>query len=87
MSSTFSVIRMPIVHLSIWYKVDEVVDVDNETVWQIIKWDCEQASTIAKVIVYFLTRHFVKKITSNINDVAINCAHLHTHLDMDTKQS
>jgi hypothetical protein len=42
---------MPIVHPLIWYKVDEVVDVDNEIVRQIIKWDCEQASTIVKVIV------------------------------------
>jgi hypothetical protein len=59
----------------------------NEIVWQIIKWDCEQAYTIVKVIVYCLTRQFVKKVTSNINDVAINCSHLHTHLDMDTKKS
>ncbi len=57
---------MPIVHPLIWYKlVDEVVDVDNEIVRQIIKWDCEQASTIVKVIMYCLTRKSVKKVTLN----------------------
>jgi superfamily II DNA helicase RecQ len=78
---------MPTMHPLIWYKVDEVADVDNEIVRQIIKWDCEQTSTTVKVIVYCLTRQSVKKVTSNINDVAINCTHLHTRLDMDTKQS
>jgi len=78
---------MPTMHPSIWYKIDEVVDVDIEIVRQIIKWDCEQASTIVKVIVYCLTRQSVKKVTSNINDVAINCTHLHTHFDMNTKKT
>jgi len=78
---------MSTMHPLIWYKVDEVADVDNEIVRQIIKWDCEQASTTVKVIVYCLTQQSVKKVTSNINDVAINCTHPHTHLDMDTKQS
>jgi len=55
MSSTFLVIRMPTVHTSIRYKVNEVVNVDSEIVWQIIEWDCEQASTIVKAIVYRLT--------------------------------
>jgi hypothetical protein len=70
----------------IWYKVNEVVNVDSEIVWQIIEWHCEQASTIVKAIVYRLSRQSIKKVSSNINDVAINCGHLHTHLYMDTKQ-
>jgi len=74
-------------HPLIWYKVDEVANVDNEIVLQIIKWDCEQASTTVKVILYCLTRQSVKKVKSNINYVAINCTHPHTRLDMDTKQS
>ncbi len=78
---------MPTMCPSIRYKVNEVVNVDSEIIRQIIEWDCEQASTIIKAIVYCLTRLSIKKVTSNINDVAINCAHLGTHLDMDTKQS
>jgi hypothetical protein len=61
MSSTFLVIRMPTLCPSIWYKVNEVANVDSEIIRQIIEWDCEQASTIVKAIVYCLTDYLSRK--------------------------
>jgi hypothetical protein len=40
----------------IGYVVDEVVDVDNEIIWQLIEWDCDAFSETYRVIIYYLTR-------------------------------
>ncbi len=56
MSTTFVVIRMSMVHSLIVYVVDEMVDVDNEIIQQLIKWDYNVSSKTNKVIVYYLTR-------------------------------
>lgn len=42
MSTTFYIIKMPIACLFIKYNVDEVVDVNDEIIQQIIKWDWDE---------------------------------------------
>jgi hypothetical protein len=55
MSTTFTIIRMLMVHPLIGYVVDEVVDVDNEIIRQLIEWDYNVSFDIDKAIVYCLT--------------------------------
>ncbi len=56
MSTTFIIIWMLIVRSLIGYVVDGVVDVDDEIIQQLIKWDYNVFFETNKAIVYCLTR-------------------------------
>ncbi len=87
MSTTFTVIRMSMVHSLIVYVVNEMVDVDNEIIRQLIEWDYNVSSDIDKTIVYCLTRQSFERMASSANNVAcIRFIHLHAHLDEDIKK-
>ncbi len=84
---TFIVIRMSTVRPLIGYVIDEMVDVDDEIIQQLIKWDCNVSSEMDRAIVYCLTRQFVERMASIANNVAcVRTAHLHAHLNEDTKK-
>ncbi len=56
MSTTFYIIRMSIARPFIRYNVDEVVDVNDEIIQQIIKWDWDETNFgVNRAIVYCLT--------------------------------
>jgi superfamily II DNA helicase RecQ len=79
-------IVMSTVRPLIGYVVDEVVDVDDEIIRQLVEWDCDVSSETDRAIVYCLTRQSVECVASIANNVAcVRTAHLHAHLDEDTK--
>jgi len=88
MSTTFTVIRMSMVHPLIEYVIDEVVDVDDKIIRQLIEWDYDVSSETDKAMVYCLTRQSVERVASVANNVAcVRTAHLHAHLDEDAKKA
>jgi superfamily II DNA helicase RecQ len=88
MSARFGVIRMSTVRPLIGYVVDEVIDVDDEIIRQLIKWDCNVSSETDRAMVYCLTRQSVERVASIANNVAcVRTAHLHAHLDEDAKKA
>jgi superfamily II DNA helicase RecQ len=79
---------MSIARPFIRYNVDEVVDVNDEIIQQIIKWDWDETNFgVNRAIVYCLTQHFVEQLALRINNITINCVHLYAHLDNDTKHA
>jgi len=88
MSTTFTVIRMSMVHPLIEYVIDEVVDVDDKIIRQLIEWDYDVSSETDRAMVYCLTRQSVERVASVANNVAcVRTAHLHAHLDEDAKKA
>jgi hypothetical protein len=88
MSARFAVVRMSTVRPLIEYVVDELADVDEEIVRQLIEWDCNVSSETDRAMVYCLTRQSVEQVASMANNVAgVRTAHLHAHLDEDTKKA
>ncbi len=87
MSMTFIIIQMSTMHPLIRYVVDEVVDVDNEFIWQLIEWDYNVSSETNRAMVYYLTWQSIEQVASIANYVAcIRIAHLHAHFNEDTKE-
>jgi len=79
MSTSLTVIRMSTVRSLIGYVVDEVVDVNDEIIRQLVKWDCDVSSETDRAIVYCLTRQFVERVASIANNVAcVRTAHVAT---------
>jgi hypothetical protein len=71
----------------IGYLIDEVVDVDDEIIRQLIKWDCNVSSETSRAMVYCLTRQSIERVASIANNMAcVKTAHLHGHLDENTKK-
>ncbi len=88
MSMSLTIIRMSTVRPLIGYVVDEVVDVDDEIIQQLVEWDCDVSFETNRAIVYCLTRQSVERVASIANNVVcVRTAHLHAHLDEDTKKA
>jgi superfamily II DNA helicase RecQ len=66
MSGKFAVIRMSTVRPLIEYVINEVVDVDEEIVRHLIKWDYNIFSKTNRAMVYCLTRQSVEQVASMV---------------------
>jgi superfamily II DNA helicase RecQ len=79
---------MPTARPFIRYNVDEVINVNDEIIQQIIKWDWDKTNSyVDRAIVYCLIQHFVEQLALKINNITIYCVHLYAHLDNDTKHA